>query len=68
MVLLFGRYTFDGNALPRPQFGDEFGGQLIGHAKRSDGFAVLTLNAVTATWLLVRVLRSLAMEKCRKPA
>ena len=30
IVLRFGRYTFDGNALPRPQLGDESGQQLIG--------------------------------------
>ena len=33
MVLRLGRYTFDGNALPRPQLGDESAGQLIGYAK-----------------------------------
>jgi len=31
IVLRFGRYTFDGNALPRPQLGDESGRQLIGY-------------------------------------
>jgi hypothetical protein len=39
MVLRLGRYTFDGNALPRPKLGDESAGQLIGYAKFPDWFA-----------------------------
>jgi len=39
MVLRLGRYTFDGNALPRPQLGDESAGQLIGYAKFPGWFA-----------------------------
>jgi len=30
MVLRLGRYTFDGNALPRPQLSRRVGAQLIG--------------------------------------
>jgi len=44
MVLRLGRYTFDGNALPRPQLGDESAGQLIGYAKFLAGSRVNVMS------------------------
>jgi len=51
MVLRLGRYTFDGNALPRPQLGDESAGQL--DPMRNELRAVLAITGVFTIFFFI---------------